>query len=138
MLRRTAHLPVGALAVLVAGGGFIWASFADGVVFPIEYGAIILVAVASCAYLLNRWWPVLADVMVGRVAAVEGHLRTGSTLGIVGRVHYCHVANTSFEVPAGLFNALEAGRCRCYYAPRTKRLLTIESLEDSAPAGARA
>jgi len=133
MLRRSAHLPVGALAVLVAGGGFIWASFADGVLFPIEYGGIVVVAVTLSAYLLTRWWPVLADVMAGRVAAVEGDLRTGSTLGIVGRIYYCHVNNISFEVPRSLFSAVKAGRCRCYYAPRTRRLLTVQPLEDRTP-----
>jgi hypothetical protein len=132
MLRRSAHLPLGALAVLVAGGGLTWAGFAGGVLFPIQYAGIILVAVTLSGYLLKRWWPVLADVMSGRVATVQGELRTGSTLGIVRRIYYCHVANTSFEVPASLFDAVEPGRCRCYYTPRTRRLLTVQPLDDGA------
>jgi hypothetical protein len=94
---------------------------------------VILVAATVSALLLARWWPVVADVMAGRVATVEGELRKGSTLGIVGRIHYCHVANTSFEVPGNVFRRLEPGPCRCYYAPRTRRLVMVQPLEASAP-----
>jgi hypothetical protein len=133
LLRRTAHLPLGALGALLGGSAVLWVGFAQGVVFPFEYGGVILVALAFAGYLLAAWWPVVADVMAGRVATVEGELRKGSTLGIFRRIHYCHVANTSFQVPAALFSALEPGPCRCHYAPRTRRLLTVRPLDPDRP-----
>jgi hypothetical protein len=127
LLRRTAHLPLSALGVLLIGAILVWALLATGIIAPSVYGGLVFLAVLA-GLLLRSWWPVVADVVAGRVATVEGELHTSSTLGIVRRIYYCHVSNTSFVIPARLFHALEPGRCRCYYAPRTKRLMNVQPL----------
>lgn len=126
MLRVTAGYPLGALAAVVGACGFIGVTASRGYIAPYAFGVAAVVAVGIATFLTRRWWPFVVDVAVGRVWTVEGKLRKHSTLGLARRIHYCTVANTSFKVSRRVFDAVEEVPCRCYYAPGTIRLLSLE------------
>ena len=120
------------IALIIVGGFLLILGFAPHII--LTQRAIILLGLVIVGWglvsTIQRLLQFSDDQAAGVVEQVEGEAQTTSARVRFDRQYYVTVGSTTFHVPQSVYDAVQPGFYRGYYAPYSMTLLSAEVLED--------